>query len=66
VNAVAPVAIETELVARMYSSETRRVYRRTIPLFGNGTRDETAAAIVLPASRDAGYLTAARHGGPPG
>jgi NAD(P)-dependent dehydrogenase (short-subunit alcohol dehydrogenase family) len=57
VNAVAPGAIETELVARMHSAETRRVYRRGIPLFRYGTPDETAAAIVFLASRDAGYVT---------
>ena len=47
-------AIETELVARMHSAETRRVYRAGIPLDRYGTPDETAfCAYFWPASRQA-------------
>ena len=56
-NALAPGAIETELVARMHSDETRRVYRAGIPLDRYGTPDETAFAAVFLASEQAGYIT---------
>ncbi len=49
-NALAPGAIETELVARMHSEETRRVYRAGIPLDRYGTPDETAFCAVFLAS----------------
>ncbi len=57
VNALAPGAIETELVSRMHSAETRRVYRRAIPMDRYGTPAETAAAAVFLASEAAGYVT---------
>ena len=57
VNALAPGAIETELVARMHSDETRRVYRAGIPLDRYGTPDETAFCAVFLASEQAGYIT---------
>jgi NAD(P)-dependent dehydrogenase (short-subunit alcohol dehydrogenase family) len=56
-NALAPGAIETELVARMHSDETRRVYRAGIPLDRYGTPDETAFCAVFLASEQAGYIT---------
>ncbi len=56
-NALAPGAIETELVARMHSEETRRVYRAGIPLDRYGTPDETAFTAVFLASEQAGYVT---------
>jgi NAD(P)-dependent dehydrogenase (short-subunit alcohol dehydrogenase family) len=56
-NALAPGAIETELVARMHSEETRRVYRAGIPLDRYGTPDETAFCAVFLASKQAGYIT---------
>ncbi len=56
-NALAPGAIETELVARMHFEETRRVYRAGIPLDRYGTPDETAFAAVFLASEQAGYIT---------
>jgi NAD(P)-dependent dehydrogenase (short-subunit alcohol dehydrogenase family) len=56
-NALAPGAIETELVARMHSEETRRVYRAGIPLDRYGTPDETAFCAVFLASEQAGYIT---------
>ena len=56
-NALAPGAIETELVARMHSEETRRVYRADIPFDRYGTPDETAFAAVFLASEQAGYIT---------
>ena len=56
-NALAPGAIETELVARMHSEETRRVYRAGIPFDRYGTPEEVAAAAVFLASEQAGYVT---------
>lgn len=56
-NALAPGAIETELVARMHSAETRRVYQAGIPLDRYGTPDETAFCAVFLASEQAGYIT---------
>lgn len=57
VNALAPGAIETELVAQMHSSETRRAYRRRIPLNRYGTPAETAAAALFLTSPEASYVT---------
>ena len=57
VNALAPGAIETELVARMHSAETREVYRAGIPLDRYGTPEETAFAAVFLASDEARYVS---------
>ncbi len=57
VNALAPGAIETDLVARMHSAETRRVYTAGIPLGRYGTPAETAATAVFLASEAASYVT---------
>ncbi len=56
-NALAPGAIETELVAQMHSDETRSVYRAAIPMDRYGTPDETAFTAVFLASEQAGYVT---------
>jgi NAD(P)-dependent dehydrogenase (short-subunit alcohol dehydrogenase family) len=56
-NALAPGAIETELVAGMHSDETRRVYRAGIPLDRYGTPEETAFTAVFLASEQARYVT---------
>jgi NAD(P)-dependent dehydrogenase (short-subunit alcohol dehydrogenase family) len=57
VNALAPGAIETELVARMHSDETRRVYQARIPLDRYGTPEETAFTGVFLVSDQAAYVT---------
>ena len=56
-NALAPGAIETELVAKMHSDETRCVYRAGIPMDRYGTPDETAFTAVFLASEQASYVT---------
>ena len=56
-NALAPGAIETELVARMHSDETRRVYRASIPMDRYGSPDETAFTAVFLAIEQARYVT---------
>lgn len=57
VNALAPGAIETELVARMHSEQTRIVYKRAIPADRYGTPEETATAAVFLLSEAARYIT---------
>lgn len=57
VNAVAPGAIETELVAKMHSDETRTVYRAGIPKDRYGTPEEVADAIAFLARQESGYIT---------
>jgi NAD(P)-dependent dehydrogenase (short-subunit alcohol dehydrogenase family) len=57
VNTLAPGAIETELVARMHSAETREVYTAGIPMARYGTPAETAHAALFLASELAGYIT---------
>ena len=56
-NALAPGAIETELVSRMHDTETRRAYRAGIPLDRYGTPEEVASAAVFLASDEARYIT---------
>jgi len=56
-NALAPGAIETEMVAKMHSDETRVVYRGGIPLDRYGTPDEAAFTAVFLASDQARYVT---------
>lgn len=57
VNALAPGAIDTELVAAMHSPQTRQIYRSRIPLDRYGTPAETAAAANFLCSREAAYVT---------
>lgn len=57
VNALAPGAIETELVQRMHSPETRRNYRRAVPMDRYGTPEEVAHAALYLASPGASYVT---------
>lgn len=57
VNALAPGAIDTELVATMHSPATRINYRRSIPADRYGTPEEVAAAAVFLATPAASYVT---------
>jgi NAD(P)-dependent dehydrogenase (short-subunit alcohol dehydrogenase family) len=57
VNTLAPGAIETELVAKMHSPDTRRNYRRAIPMDRYGTPEEVAHAAIYLASPGASYVT---------
>ena len=56
VNALAPGAIDTELVAQMHSAETRAIYTNAIPTARYGTPAETAAAALFFASDQASYM----------
>lgn len=57
VNALAPGAIETELVAKMHSQQTRTAYTRAIPMDRYGTVEEVSAAALFLASDAASYIT---------
>jgi len=57
VNAIAPGAIETELVQRMHSAETRRNYTRSIPINRYGTPEEVAFLAAFLADPRAAYIT---------
>ncbi|MDP6097170.1 MAG: SDR family NAD(P)-dependent oxidoreductase [Gammaproteobacteria bacterium] len=56
VNALAPGAIETELVSRMHDAETREAYCSRIPVNRYGTPEEVAATAVFLVSEEAGYI----------
>lgn len=56
VNTLAPGAIETELVSRMHTKDTRRIYTRAIPAGCYGTPADTANAALFLASKNSGYI----------
>lgn len=56
VNAMAPGAIETELVRKMHDAETRQSYCSRIPVNRYGTPDEVAVAAAFLLSREAAYV----------
>lgn len=55
-NTLAPGAIDTELVAKMHSDDTRKIYTNAIPSARYGTPSETAAAALFLASDQASYI----------
>ncbi|MEC9344652.1 MAG: SDR family oxidoreductase [Pseudomonadota bacterium] len=57
VNAVAPGATDTELVAATHDAATRKAYSERIPLKRYATPDEIAWTILYLASREAGYVS---------
>ena len=56
VNALAPGAIETELVSRMHDEETRTSYCSRIPTNRYGTPEEVATTAIFLVSEEAGYI----------
>jgi len=56
VNALAPGAIETEMVKKMHSDQTRLTYTSSIPAARYGTPSEVAAAALFLASDEASYI----------
>ena len=56
VNALAPGAIETELVSKMHDAKTREAYCARIPINRYGTPEEVAATAVFLVSEEAGYI----------
>ena len=56
VNSIAPGAIDTELVAKMHSEHTRKIYTRAIPQKRYGTPEEVAQAAVFLAGEKASYI----------
>ncbi len=57
VNAMAPGAIETELVKKMHDDETRQSYCDRIPVNRYGTPEEVASVAVFLLSREAAYVS---------
>ncbi|SLN23611.1 3-oxoacyl-[acyl-carrier-protein] reductase FabG [Roseovarius albus] len=57
VNAMAPGAIETELVKKMHDAETRESYCARIPANRYGTPEEVANVAAFLLSRDAAYVS---------
>ena len=57
VNALAPGAIETELVAKMHDAKTRTSYCSRIPANRYGSPDEVAAAAVFLVSEESRYIS---------
>lgn len=55
-NALAPGAIDTELVTQMHSAQTRQIYTDRIPQGRYGTPEEVADAAIFLASDAASYI----------
>ena len=56
VNALAPGAIETELVSKMHDKETRESYRARISVNRYGSPEEVAATAVFLVTEESSYL----------
>ena len=56
VNAMAPGAIETDLVRKMHDTETRKSYCARIAANRYGTPEEVASVAAFLLSRDASYV----------
>jgi NAD(P)-dependent dehydrogenase (short-subunit alcohol dehydrogenase family) len=56
VNTIAPGAIETEMVRKMHTSETRKIYTDAIPQARYGTPEEVATTALFLASEEASYI----------
>ena len=56
VNALAPGAIETELVSKMHDAETRESYCARIPVNRYGSPEEVAATAVFLVCEESSYL----------
>lgn len=57
VNAMAPGAIETELVKKMHDTETRESYCARIAANRYGTPEEVASVAAFLLSREAAYVS---------
>lgn len=56
-NAVAPGPVDTPLVQKLHSPETRDCYNRLVPMHRYGKPEEIAAAVAFLCSADASYIT---------
>jgi 3-oxoacyl-[acyl-carrier protein] reductase len=56
VNAVAPGPVDTPLVQRDHTPQSREAYNRMVPLNRYGTPEEIAAAVAFLASDEAAYV----------
>ena len=59
VNALAPGPVDTALTRAMHDDETRRAYRRTVPMRRYGLPEEMAHAALFLALPQSGYITGA-------
>jgi 3-oxoacyl-[acyl-carrier protein] reductase len=57
VNAIAPGPVDTPMVMKMHSAESRRAWVTRTPLGRYGSPEEIAGAAVFLASDDASYVT---------
>ena len=57
VNALAPGPVDTALTRKMHDDETRRAYRRSVPMRRYGLPEEMAHTAVFLALPQSGYIT---------
>ena len=57
VNAIAPSAIETPMVAEMHDAEIRKVWKKMVPQGRYGAPEEVAAPCAFLLSDEASFIT---------